>query len=77
MFVCPIFYSLSMVPDKHKWLANLNPLSSQFEFFRYAFLGKGYVSESQFVYSSVFMIFLVLGGILIFNKLTDKLMDVA
>ena len=77
MFVCPIFYSLSMVSDKHKWIANLNPLSSQFEFFRYAFLGKGYVSGSQFIYSSVFMILLVAGGILIYNKLTDKLMDVA
>jgi lipopolysaccharide transport system permease protein len=77
MFVCPIFYSLSMVPDKHKWLVNLNPLSSQFEMFRYSFLGKGYVSGSQFIYSSVFMILLVVAGILIFNKLTDKLMDVA
>jgi len=77
MFVCPIFYSLSMVPDKHKWLANLNPLSSQFESFRYAFLGKGYVSRSQFIYSSVFMILILAAGILIFNKMTDKLMDVA
>ena len=77
MFVCPIFYSLSMVPDKHKWLANLNPLSSQFESFRYAFLGKGYVSGSQFIYSSVFMILILAAGILIFNKMTDKLMDVA
>ena len=77
MFVCPIFYSLSMVPDKYKWLVNLNPLSSQFEFFRYAFLGKGQISGLQFIYSGVFMILLVIAGVLIFNKLTDKLMDVA
>ena len=77
MFVCPIFYSLSMVPDKQKWLVNLNPLSSQFEFFRYAFLGKGQISEIQFLYSGVFMILIVVSGVLIFNKLTDKLMDVA
>ncbi len=77
MFVCPIFYSLSMVPDKLKWLVNLNPLSSQFEYFRYAFLGKGQISAFSFIYSGVFMILLVIAGVLIFNKLTDKLMDVA
>ncbi|MBA2562696.1 MAG: ABC transporter permease [Chitinophagaceae bacterium] len=77
MFVCPIFYSLSMVPAKHQWLVNLNPLSSQFEFFRYAFLGRGQISGLQFIYSGVFMILLVIAGIAIFNKFTDKLMDVA
>ncbi len=77
MFVCPIFFSLSMVPAKVKWLVNLNPLSSQFELFRYAFLGKGHISGSQFIYSSVFMILLLIAGVAIFNKFTDKLMDVA
>ncbi|MEO6220959.1 MAG: ABC transporter permease [Ginsengibacter sp.] len=77
MFVCPIFYSLSMVPHKLKWLVNLNPLSSQFECFRFAFLGKGEISSIQLIYSVVFMIFFVTAGVLIFNKLTDKLMDVA
>lgn len=77
MFVCPIFYSLSMVPAKRQWLVNLNPLSSQFEYFRYAFLGKGQVSVILFFYSGVFMMVIVAAGILIFNKFTDKLMDVA
>jgi lipopolysaccharide transport system permease protein len=66
-----------MVPAKHQWLVNLNPLSSQFEFFRYAFLGRGQISGLQFIYSGVFMILLVIAGIAIFNKFTDKLMDVA
>ncbi|MEO6327688.1 MAG: ABC transporter permease [Ginsengibacter sp.] len=77
MFVCPIFYSLSMISEKRRWLINLNPLSSQFEFFRYALLGKGQISVAQFVYSGSFMIILVIAGVLIFNKITDKLMDIA
>ena len=77
MFVCPIFYSLSMVPQKVKWIVNINPLSSQFEMFRYAFLGKGEISGLQFLYSTVFMGLLVTFGVLLFNKMSDQLMDIA
>jgi lipopolysaccharide transport system permease protein len=77
MFICPIFYSLSMVPEKLKVFVYLNPLSSQFEIFRFAFLGKGVVEVLPFVYSVLSMLILVAGGILLFNKMGDKLMDVA
>jgi lipopolysaccharide transport system permease protein len=77
MFVCPIFYSLAIVPERVKAYVYLNPLSSLFELFRYAFLGKGQVAAMPFVYSITFMIALVGGGMLLFNKMGDKLMDVA
>ncbi|MBD0374366.1 MAG: ABC transporter permease [Flavisolibacter sp.] len=76
MFVCPVFYSLAMVPAKVKWLVNENPLSSQFEAFRYAFVTKGQFSSAQFLYSAIVMVLLVAGGVLLFNKSCDKLMDV-
>jgi lipopolysaccharide transport system permease protein len=76
MFVCPIFYSLAIVPDRLKWLVNINPLSSQFELFRYAFLGIGHFEGLRLLYSACSMIFLMFLGILLFNKMGDKLMDV-
>jgi lipopolysaccharide transport system permease protein len=76
MFLCPIFYSLAMGPKKVKWMVELNPLSAQFELFRFAFTGKGGVTGMQFLYSLVFMLLLVIGGVLLFNKMSDKLMDV-
>jgi len=76
MFVCPIFYSLAIVPKNVKWLVHINPLSSQFEMFRYAFLGKGSFHAIDIIYSTGFMICLVLAGIAIFNKWSDKLIDV-
>ncbi len=76
MFISPIFYALSMVPQKIKWLVTINPLSSQFELFRYAFLGKGEVNFSQMAYSIAFMVILLYGGILLFNRKGDALMDV-
>jgi lipopolysaccharide transport system permease protein len=76
MFVCPIFYSLAIVPKNVKWLVHLNPLSSQFEMFRYAFLGKGTFHYADVLYSIGFMICLLFAGIAIFNKWSDKLIDV-
>ncbi|MDT0643092.1 ABC transporter permease [Zunongwangia sp. F363] len=76
MFVCPVFYSLAMVPENVRWLVNLNPLSSLFEYFRFAFLGVGSLNGFLLLYSAGFMLMIVFFGILLFNKMSDKLMDV-
>jgi lipopolysaccharide transport system permease protein len=76
MFVCPIFYPMSIVPGKLTWLMNINPLSVQFEMFRYALLGKGSFNEQQVLYSVCFTVLLVIGGMLWFNKTSDRLVDV-
>jgi lipopolysaccharide transport system permease protein len=76
MFVCPVFYSLAIVPKKFQWLVNINPLSMPFELFRFAFLGKGNINAFQFFYSTGFMVIIVCFGIVLFNKMSDRLMDV-
>lgn len=76
MFVCPVFYSLAVVPEKIQWLVNLNPLTSAFEHFRFAFIGIGNIDNIQLLYSGSFMIIIVLFGIMLFNKMSYKLMDV-
>tara|TARA_R110000851_G_scaffold232822_1_gene385405 strand:+ start:41 stop:907 length:867 start_codon:yes stop_codon:yes gene_type:complete len=76
MFVCPVFYTLNMVPQKLQWLVNINPLSVLFEYFRFAFLGIGSVNEIQLLYSIGFMLVILFFGILLFNKMSDKLIDI-
>lgn len=76
MFVCPIFYPLSIVPEKHKWIMNLNPLSTQFELYRYAFLGTGQFTSGQILYSVIGSVVLLCGSVLLFNRMSDKLIDV-
>lgn len=76
MFVCPIFYPMSIVPAKLKWIMNLNPLSTQFELFRFALLGKGEFTPGQVLYCAAFMLLLVIGGMLWFNKTGDRLIDI-
>lgn len=76
MFVCPIFYTLSMVPENMQWLVIINPLSSLFEYFRFAFLGTGTLNTFLLMYSAVFMVIIVCFGIMLFNKMSDKLIDI-
>jgi len=76
MFVCPLIYSLNSVSPKLRLLVMSNPLSSQFESFRLALLGKGYVTELQFFYSLAMMLLMLAVGLLFFNKMGDKLIDV-
>jgi lipopolysaccharide transport system permease protein len=76
MFICPIFYPMSIVSPKYKWLMNLNPLSTQFELYRYAFLGTGNVDAWQIGYSMVATLVLLSGSVLLFNRMSDKLIDV-
>lgn len=76
MFACPIFYSITMISQQHQWLVNINPLSSLFESFRYGFLGKGSFSIETLLYSVAFMMIVCGCGILVFNKKSDRLIDV-
>lgn len=77
MFLCPIFYSISHIPASIRWLVDINPLSVPFEMFRKAFMGIGHFTLTQVLYSSVIMILLLCGGLLLFNKMGDQLIDVA
>lgn len=76
IFVTPVFYSLETVPSKFSWVLQLNPLTAVFELFRTSLTGDAIVMPSLW-YSFSFMIIIVAAGVLFFNKMTDKLMDVA
>ena len=78
MFICPIFFSVTIVPENFAWLIQLNPLTPLFEFFRYSFLGDnaGVFTTPQLLYSTGAMIILLIGGMVLFNKKADSLMDV-
>jgi lipopolysaccharide transport system permease protein len=77
MFLCPVFYALSHVPQSVRWVVDLNPLSAQFKIFRYALVGIGDFTGIQFLYGALAMLLLMTAGLLLFNKKGDGLIDVA
>jgi lipopolysaccharide transport system permease protein len=76
MFVTPVIYPMAAIPEKTRWIVQLNPLTPLFELFRLSLLGHGVVSGTQILYSIAFTFFILLGALLIFNKQGDKLIDV-
>jgi lipopolysaccharide transport system permease protein len=46
-FVTPVIYPLTSVPERWRWLAELNPLTTIVELFRWGVLGEGVASPAQ------------------------------
>lgn len=79
MYITPIIYPLSAIPAKYegfKWIIQLNPLSSVVEAFRYGILGTGELSWGGLLYSSIFTLIIVLIGIITFNKVERRFIDI-
>ncbi|MEK7257945.1 MAG: ABC transporter permease, partial [Bacteroidota bacterium] len=76
MYVTPVIFPLSEVPEKYKVFAMINPLTGVIETFRYAFLGGQTFSWLLFGYSCVSMVVVLLFGMLVFNRTEKTFMDV-
>lgn len=80
MYITPIVYPttlvLSKIPQRFHYLVYANPLTSIFDFFKYAYLGSGSVNLLGIIYSLVFSIFIFFFGLLIFNKTEKNFIDV-
>ncbi|WP_264548115.1 ABC transporter permease [Flavobacterium sp. N2820] len=75
MYATPVIYPSSSVPSAYQWVVELNPLVGLFDYMRYAYLGVGSFSFSDFVYPSVFAVVILFVGILVFNKVQKTFMD--
>lgn len=75
MYATPIIYPLSTVPENWRWLLLANPLTPLVEVFRLGFLGVSSVNPMSLLYSFAFMIFTLLIGVLIFNRVESTFMD--
>ncbi len=75
MFVTPVIYPLSSIPEQYQWFILANPMSAIVETFRYAFLGSGTFSWLQLGYSASFAIIILLLGTIVFNKVEKSFTD--
>ena len=75
MYITPVVYPISALPEKFRFLVYFNPLSPIFECFRYAFLGAGSFDPMALVWSGVLIAGLVVAGTVIFNKVEKSFMD--
>jgi len=75
MYATPIIYPLSEIPEKYKIFILANPITPIIETFRYALLGTGSFDLMYLLYSFGFMIFVLIIGVIMFNKIEQSFMD--
>ncbi len=75
MYASPVVYPLSTVPEKYQWILLLNPMTSIIETFKYGFLGEGIYNPLWLLYNFLGMIFFLVIGVLVFNKVEKSFMD--
>jgi lipopolysaccharide transport system permease protein len=76
LYASPIAYSLSAVPDRLRWLYDINPLSWVFEGMRWSFLGLPAPPSWQIVAAAGTAIAMFAGGVLVFQQMERGFADV-
>lgn len=75
MYATPVVYPLSTVSEKYRNWIELNPMTAIVETFRAVYLGTGAFSWGALSYSTLFTMFTLAIGVLIFNRVEKTFMD--
>jgi len=77
LFVTPIIYPLSVVPEDTRWLYSLNPMTGVIDGFRVALLDTGPMQWTSLGLSVVVGVALVISGARYFNRIERVFADIA
>ena len=75
MYLTPIVYPLSQVPEKYHFFYLFNPMTLVVELFRFAFLGTNSVSTQMIIINIVITILVFIFGLIMFGKTEKSFID--
>ena len=75
MFATPIVYPLSIIPEKYRLLAALNPMTSIVESFRGAFFGTTSIEPVHIAISVSVTLIVFIAGVIKFSQVEKTFMD--
>jgi lipopolysaccharide transport system permease protein len=75
LYATPVIYPLSQIPERWQWLAVINPMATPIETIRYMFLRQGLVVPSHLAMSAGVTLFMLVSGVLVFNKVEKTFVD--
>lgn len=75
MYITPVIYPSSSVPEKYSVFVFINPVAPLVEAFKYGLIGAGEFNPGRLMYSIVFTFFLLLIGVILFNRTEQNFMD--
>jgi lipopolysaccharide transport system permease protein len=75
MYITPVIYPSSAVPEKYRILVFLNPVAPLVEACKYGLIGAGEFNPGRLLYSFIFTIVLLSIGVIMFNRTEQNFMD--
>jgi len=75
MYATPVIFPLSQIPEKWRWIAAVNPMAMPVESIKYIFLGQGTISVAYIAISVAATLFLLVSGVVVFNKVEKTFVD--
>lgn len=76
LFVSPVAYPVSIVPEEWRLLYSLNPMTGVIEGFRWALLGKESPPIDLLILSTLIVVGLLWGGVMYFKRMEQTFADV-
>lgn len=76
MFLSPIVYPISMIPEEYRVLYSLNPMAGVIEGFRWALLGKAAPDFTVMTISAAVVLVLLAAGLVFFKNMESTFADV-
>ncbi|MDR1839083.1 MAG: ABC transporter permease [Treponema sp.] len=76
MYITPVVYPISEIPQRFRWVAYANPVCAPIELFRKWFFGAASIDEYMILSSLGITVLLVLVGLILFNQNEQNFIDV-
>jgi len=76
MYASPVAYSITIVPEKLKWVYSLNPMVGVIEGFRWALLGKAAPDAQTMLIPMGIVLVLLIGGFYYFKRMEKMFADI-
>lgn len=76
MYVSPIAYSTTLVPERWRWIYSINPLVGVVEGFRWALLGKAPPDPGPMLLSLAIVALMLVGGLAYFRRTERHFADI-
>ena len=75
MYASAVIFPVSVIHPDKQWILFLNPLVPLMEIVKFAFLGEGTLNWPATAYSGIFTLFILIIGVLVFNKVEKDFID--
>ena len=76
MYLSPIVYPVSLVPERWRWLYGLNPMAGVIEGFRWALLGRTAPDPIVMAESLVVLVLVITAGLVYFRQMERQFADI-